>query len=73
MVDLGQIIRVVQQLQSKPYYLFLYLDALVEKDSHLVSGFADLQVRALYVLWSLKTLTLGVGQTLCRVCYLEVD
>ncbi|EAU82714.2 vacuolar protein sorting 41 [Coprinopsis cinerea okayama7 len=37
--------RVVQQLQNKPYYLFLYLDALVEKDPHLVSAFADLQVR----------------------------
>ncbi|KAH6902802.1 vacuolar protein sorting 41 [Coprinopsis sp. MPI-PUGE-AT-0042] len=37
--------RVVQQLQSRPYYLFLYLDALVEKDPHLVSGFADLQVK----------------------------
>ncbi|XP_006456893.1 hypothetical protein AGABI2DRAFT_229096 [Agaricus bisporus var. bisporus H97] len=39
------IVRVVQQLQTKPYYLFLYLDALVERDPHLVSGFADLQVK----------------------------
>ncbi|KAF5363557.1 hypothetical protein D9756_000090 [Leucocoprinus leucothites] len=39
------IIRVVQQLQNKPYYLFLYLDALVERDPHLVSEFADLQVK----------------------------
>ncbi|TFK29012.1 hypothetical protein FA15DRAFT_678099 [Coprinopsis marcescibilis] len=37
--------RVVQQLQQRPYYLFLYLDALVEKDPHLVSTFADLQVK----------------------------
>ncbi|RXW18809.1 hypothetical protein EST38_g7044 [Candolleomyces aberdarensis] len=37
--------RVVQQLQKRPDYLFLYLDALVEKDPHLVSGFADLQVK----------------------------
>ncbi|EDR12623.1 vacuolar assembling protein VPS41 [Laccaria bicolor S238N-H82] len=39
------IARVVQQLQKRPYYLFLYLDALVEKDPQLVSGFADLQVQ----------------------------
>ncbi|KAF8885807.1 hypothetical protein BD779DRAFT_1532495 [Infundibulicybe gibba] len=37
--------RVVQQLQTKPYYLFLYLHALVDKDPHLVSNFADLQVK----------------------------
>lgn len=39
-----QVIRVVQQLQNRPYYLFLYLDALIEKDAHLASEFADLQV-----------------------------
>ncbi|KAF8887029.1 vacuolar assembling protein VPS41 [Gymnopilus junonius] len=39
------ITRVVQQLQQRPYYLFLYLDALVHKDSQLVTGFADLQVK----------------------------
>lgn len=44
---LVQIGRVVQQLQNRPYYLFLYLDALVGKDPHLVSDFADLQVRPL--------------------------
>jgi len=37
----------VQQLQNRPYYLFLYLDALIEKDTHLVSEFADLQVSIL--------------------------
>ncbi|KAF9476712.1 vacuolar protein sorting-associated protein 41 [Pholiota conissans] len=37
--------RVVQQLQSQPYYLFLYLDALVHKDSQLVTEFADIQVK----------------------------
>ncbi|KAF5387652.1 hypothetical protein D9615_000773 [Tricholomella constricta] len=38
--------RVVQQLESSPYYLFLYLDALVmEKDATLVADFADLQVK----------------------------
>ncbi|KAG6894266.1 hypothetical protein C0992_006840 [Termitomyces sp. T32_za158] len=42
-VEIG---RVVQQLESSPYYLFLYLDALVmEKDPNLVSDFADLQVK----------------------------
>ena len=35
----------VQQLQQRPYYLFLYLDALVQKDSQLVASFADLQVK----------------------------
>ncbi|KAF8237909.1 vacuolar assembling protein VPS41 [Tricholoma matsutake] len=37
--------RVVQQLESTPYYLFLYLDALVGQDPLLVSTFADLQVK----------------------------
>ncbi|KAG6848459.1 hypothetical protein H0H93_016808, partial [Arthromyces matolae] len=35
--------RVVQQLENSPYYLFLYLDALVVEDPNLVSHFADLQ------------------------------
>lgn len=35
----------MRQLDSSPYYLFLYLDALVtQKDPLLVSDFADLQV-----------------------------
>ncbi|KAI0789305.1 vacuolar protein sorting-associated protein 41 [Abortiporus biennis] len=37
--------KVVQQLQSRPYYLYLYLDALFAKDSHLTSDFADSQVK----------------------------
>ncbi|KAJ7583660.1 vacuolar assembling protein VPS41 [Mycena floridula] len=37
--------RVVQQLEARPRYLFHYLDALVSKDIHLVSDFADLQVK----------------------------
>ncbi|KAJ7446892.1 hypothetical protein B0H11DRAFT_2083691 [Mycena galericulata] len=37
--------RVVQQLQSRPYFLFLYLDALMDKEPHMVSGFADMQVK----------------------------
>ncbi|KAH9482153.1 Vacuolar protein sorting-associated protein 41-like protein [Psilocybe cubensis] len=37
--------RVVQQLKQRPYYLFLYLDALVHKDAQLVTDFADLQVK----------------------------
>jgi hypothetical protein len=41
--------RVVQQLQSRPYFLFLYLDALMDKEPHMVSPFADVQVR-LFVL-----------------------
>ena len=36
--------RVVQQLHSRPAYLFHYLDALFKKDQHLASDFADLQV-----------------------------
>jgi hypothetical protein len=35
---------VVQQLRERPYYLFLYLDALFKKDPELPSEFADLQV-----------------------------
>ncbi|KAF7354801.1 Vacuolar assembling protein [Mycena sanguinolenta] len=37
--------RVVQQLQSRDYFLFLYLDALMDKEPHMVSPFADLQVK----------------------------
>ncbi|KAL6307128.1 vacuolar protein sorting-associated protein 41 [Sparassis latifolia] len=37
--------RVVGQLQSRPYYLYLYLDALFNKDSHLTSDYADSQVK----------------------------
>ncbi|KAJ8487764.1 hypothetical protein ONZ45_g14207 [Pleurotus djamor] len=37
--------RVVKQLQSRPYYLFLYLDALMDKDPYLASDFADSQVK----------------------------
>ncbi|KAH8118877.1 vacuolar assembling protein VPS41 [Phellopilus nigrolimitatus] len=37
--------RVVQQLQSRSYFLYLYLDALFEKDPHLASDFADHQVQ----------------------------
>ena len=40
-----QITRVVQQLQSRPFYLYLYLDALFKKDPHLVSVYADSQVK----------------------------
>ncbi|KLO05976.1 vacuolar assembling protein VPS41 [Schizopora paradoxa] len=36
--------RVVQQLQERPYFLFLYLDALFHKDPHLATEFADSQV-----------------------------
>ncbi|KAF9553273.1 ARM repeat-containing protein [Agrocybe pediades] len=36
--------KVVQQLQQRPYYLFLYLDALMHKDAQLVTEFTDLQV-----------------------------
>ncbi|EMD40305.1 hypothetical protein CERSUDRAFT_121110 [Gelatoporia subvermispora B] len=39
------IARVVQQLQNRPYYLYLYLDALFSKDSHLTSEYADAQVK----------------------------
>jgi hypothetical protein len=31
----------VQQLRSRSRFLFLYLDALFEKDPYLISGFAD--------------------------------
>ncbi|KAF8676121.1 hypothetical protein AX14_005017 [Amanita brunnescens Koide BX004] len=49
------ITRVVQQLTKKPYYLFLYLDALVVQDAHLVAEFADLQVK-LYAEYALPRL-----------------
>ncbi|KAH9848839.1 vacuolar protein sorting-associated protein 41 [Lenzites betulinus] len=37
--------RVVQQLQSRPAYLYLYLDALFHKDPHITSTYADTQVK----------------------------
>ncbi|KIP02254.1 hypothetical protein PHLGIDRAFT_130843 [Phlebiopsis gigantea 11061_1 CR5-6] len=37
--------RVVQQLQARDYYLYLYLDALFANDPHLTSDFADIQVQ----------------------------
>ncbi|KAI0323327.1 vacuolar protein sorting-associated protein 41, partial [Cubamyces sp. BRFM 1775] len=36
--------RVVQQLQLRPPYLYLYLDALFHKDLHLTSPYADTQL-----------------------------
>ncbi|KDQ63963.1 hypothetical protein JAAARDRAFT_27634 [Jaapia argillacea MUCL 33604] len=39
------IARVVKQLGSRPYYLFLYLDALFRKDHNLTSDFANSQVQ----------------------------
>jgi hypothetical protein len=69
-----QISRVVQQLQKRPDYLFLYLDALVEKDPHLVSGFADLQVRVgVYDLFDCRDLYSFSGQDVRGVCNVEAD
>ena len=39
-----KIVRVVQQLRGRSRFLFLYLDALFEKDAHLIAGFADMLV-----------------------------
>jgi hypothetical protein len=39
-----QIPRVVSQLQSHRQYLFMYLDALFDKDPHLAFDYSDLQV-----------------------------
>lgn len=39
-----QVPRVVQQLQSRPYFLYLYLDALAAKDALLAADYADAQV-----------------------------
>ncbi|KAF8589629.1 vacuolar protein sorting-associated protein 41 [Ramaria rubella] len=39
------IARVVNQLQIRPYFLYLYLDALFDKDPQLTSEFTDLQVK----------------------------
>ena len=36
--------RVVQQLQDRPYYLYLYLNSLFQNDPHLMSPYADTQV-----------------------------
>ena len=42
-----QMSRVVQQLESRPYYLYLYLDALFERDRHNGYQYADRQVRSI--------------------------
>ncbi|KAI0672661.1 vacuolar protein sorting-associated protein 41 [Trametes maxima] len=47
--------RVVQQLQARPAYLYLYLDALFHKDPHLTSIYADIQVK-LYAEYSPRRL-----------------
>ncbi|EKM55080.1 uncharacterized protein PHACADRAFT_142974 [Phanerochaete carnosa HHB-10118-sp] len=47
--------RVVQQLQARDFYLYLYLDALFAKDQHLTSDFADTQVK-LYAEYAPKKL-----------------
>ena len=43
-----QMSRVVQQLESRPYYLYMYLDALFERDRHLGYQYADRQVRPIH-------------------------
>ncbi len=35
----------MQQLQSRPFYLYLYLNALFQKDPSLTFAYADTQVR----------------------------
>ncbi|KAK2464836.1 hypothetical protein APHAL10511_003135 [Amanita phalloides] len=49
------ITKVVEQLTRKTFYLFLYLDALFMQDAHLVSDFADMQVK-LYADYALPRL-----------------
>ena len=43
-----QMSRVVQQLESRPYYLYLDLDALFESDRHLGYHYVDRQVRSIH-------------------------
>jgi hypothetical protein len=40
-----QIHHVVEQLEPRPEFLFVYLDALFRQDPHIVADFADSQVR----------------------------
>jgi hypothetical protein len=46
-----QVHYVVQQLESRPRFLFLYLDALFRQDPHAVSDFADSQVESSLILY----------------------
>jgi hypothetical protein len=57
--------RVVQQLQGRPYYLFLYLDALFERDPHVASSFADTQVHTIIVSKNELMATTSLGSTIC--------
>lgn len=48
--SLSQINRVVAQLEGAPKFLYMYLDALFDRDPQLAVDFADLQVSALLLL-----------------------
>jgi len=65
-----QMSRVVQQLESRPYYLYLYLDALFDRDRHLGYQYADRQVRSIggWINYS----NLISARTVCGVCTNEV-
>ncbi|KAH7104664.1 vacuolar protein sorting-associated protein 41 [Auriculariales sp. MPI-PUGE-AT-0066] len=47
--------RVVQQLQARPQYLFMYLDSLYERDAYLAADYSDRQVQ-LYAEYAPKRL-----------------
>jgi hypothetical protein len=68
-----QIGRVVQQLQSRPYYLFLYLDALMTRDPNLVSGFADLQVCPFSLRIDLLPYLPHLGQAIRRIRHTAIN
>jgi len=67
---------VVQQLQERPYYLYLYLDALVDKDPLLASDFADNQASdhdADPALIHTRLIASLIGSTLCPICPASFD
>ena len=68
-----QIGRVVQQLEVRPYYLYLYLDALFAKDPHLTSDFADTQVGLFCVLGSTCSDAGIEGRTVREICNSSAD
>jgi vacuolar protein sorting-associated protein 41 len=67
-----QMSRVVQQLEPRPYYLYLYLDALFERDRHLGYQYADRQVWS-YLVNGGRSCSLPISaRTVRRVCTNEV-
>lgn len=68
-----QIAKVVRQLQERPYYLYLYLDALFERDPQLAMEFAERQVRFFGSRLTVRVLTALSVTSRRRICSQAAD